>query len=115
LIEERDREWLADMLEHARKALQILGPLDEMALAADETKLFAVSLAIQIVGEAASHVSGASRSALPELPWREIVAMRQRLVHGYRTRSPLVIVQTIREDLPQLIAALEKVLEGKSR
>lgn len=56
-MDEVDREWLADMLEYATKAIRILGELDADALVADETSMLAVSHAIQIVGEAANHVS----------------------------------------------------------
>jgi uncharacterized protein with HEPN domain len=114
-MDERDREWLKDMLEHAGKAVLILGSLDAEALAADETKLLAVSLAIQVVGEAANHVSQKTQAALPEIPWTDIIGMRHRLVHGYRTRSPQVIAETVREHLPPLITALERAVEDEGK
>ena len=45
---EFDREWLKDMLEYASKAVRILGAQDAAALEADEPKLLAVSLAVQV-------------------------------------------------------------------
>ena len=114
-MDEFDREWLKDMLEYASKAVRILGSQDAAALEADETKLLAVSLAVQVVGEAAARVSGDGRAALPQIPWTDIIGMRHRLVHGYRTRSPRVIAGTVREHLPPLISALKQALGNEDQ
>lgn len=95
-----DREWLSDMLEFARTTVRLLGTRDEAALASDDRTLLAVSHALQIVGEAANHVSPEAKAALVEIPWVDVVGMRHHLVHGYRTRSIQLIAHTIQEDLP---------------
>jgi len=109
-MNEFDREWLKDMLEYASKAVRVLGPANVESLAVDETKLLAVSYAIQVVGEAASRVSPEARKEFPMVPWGDVVGMRHRLVHGYRARSPQVIAETVRAHLPPLIAMLEQAL-----
>ena len=109
-MDDLDRELLRDMLEYANKAVRILGSLDANALAADETKLLAVSHAVQVVGEAAGRVSRETQTGLTDIPWQDIVGMRHRLVHGYRARSPQVIADTIEKHLPALISTLERAL-----
>jgi len=106
-MDDLDREWLRDMLEYASKAVRILGSLDANALAADETKLLAVSHAIQVVGEAAGRVSRETQTEIPAIPWQDIIGMRHRLVHGYRARSTAVLVETVQRHLPPLMAVLE--------
>lgn len=66
---------------------------------------------IEIVGEAAAHVSEATRSRAPQIPWAKIVGMRHRLVHVYFQVDLDLVWDTITLDLPPLIAELEKILE----
>jgi uncharacterized protein with HEPN domain len=105
-MNEIDRECLTDMLEAARDAVSLLGPRGVTELDADRRTLLAVRLAIQMIGEAASRVSAEGRADLPGVPWGKITGMRHRLVHGYRTIDTAVILDTVREHLPPLIAIL---------
>ncbi|HEX2256203.1 MAG TPA: HepT-like ribonuclease domain-containing protein [Afifellaceae bacterium] len=110
-MDEADREFLGDMLQYAETAQELLGSLDAAALAADLRSFLAVSCAIQIVGEAATHVSAEVRDALPEIPWRKVIGMRHHIVHGYEQIRAEILVDTIRNDLPELIALLRRALE----
>ena len=65
---------------------------------------------IEIVGEAAARVDDEGRAAHPAVPWRQVVGMRNRLIHGYDTVDLDVLWDTIGVDLPPLIAALEGIL-----
>jgi uncharacterized protein with HEPN domain len=107
-----DRERLTDMLEYAREAREMLGARDVLAGETNRETPLALSYAIQVIGEAANGVSSDTRASLPGVPWPKVIGMRHRWVHGYRTRNPETIVPTVREDLPNLIAALESALEG---
>lgn len=106
-----ERERLIDMLDYARDALGILGSSEVHAVEADKAKLFALSYAILVIGEAASAISPDTRGALSNVPWPKAIGMRHRLVHGYRARNVETIVKTVRDDLPALIGALESALE----
>ena len=68
---------------------------------------------MEIVGEAATHVSEPQRRRLPELPWERIVGMRNRLVHAYFDINLDIVWKTVREDLPELIALLESTILDK--
>jgi uncharacterized protein with HEPN domain len=72
----------------------------------------ALCRAIELVGEAANKVFDAGKAALPDTAWREAIAMRNRLMHGYFSIRSDVVFDTAREDLPQMIASLEKALVG---
>jgi uncharacterized protein with HEPN domain len=102
-----DREWLIDMLEYAREARSLLGAGGADELDADRKTLLAVRLAIQTVGEAATRVSPQAQAEFPQIPWNRIIGMRHRLVHGYRTIATTLIVDTVRDHIPPLIAILE--------
>ena len=65
-------------------------------------------------GEAAIYVTDERRQALPGIPWKNIIGMRNRLIHAYFDINLDILWKTVIEDLPPLIAELEKVLEGKN-
>jgi len=68
---------------------------------------------LEIIGEAAGKVSPATRSAHEQVPWREMIAMRHRLIHGYaEVRLELVWV-VVNERLDPLIAVLEPLSPGE--
>lgn len=109
-----DRQRLIDMRDNARRAVTFLGEADAAALEADELRLFAVLHAIQVVGEAAAKVSDTSRLQNPGVAWSQATRMRHLLVHNYNEIKVDIVVQTVRDDLPGLIAELETILEGDS-
>jgi uncharacterized protein with HEPN domain len=106
-MNEYDREWLTDMLESAREAVWLPGSRGATELESDRRTPLAVRLAIQTIGEAANRVSPQGQAELRRLPWQNIIAMRHRSVHGYRTVSTTLIVDTVREHIPPLIGSLE--------
>lgn len=78
--------------------------------------LFALVRAIEILGEAASMVTGATRATLPQVPWAQIVAMRNRLVHAYFDINRDVLWKTANKEVPALLPALEAALsEGQGQ
>lgn len=106
-----DRDLVADMIRYAETAIRLLGTMDVDAVEADERTLLALCQAIEIIGEAANGVTSETQASTPDVPWKDAIAMRHRLIHGYRSIRVDVIVSTVREDLPPLIAALERALE----
>jgi uncharacterized protein with HEPN domain len=72
---------------------------------------------LEIVGEAASRISPALCACHPEIPWPQIISLRNRLIHGYDSVDFDIMWQIITADLPPLILALEAILasEGKGK
>lgn len=83
-------------------------------MAAERVLALALVKCIEIIGEAASKVSSGTRLELPEIPWADIVGMRNRLIHAYYEIDFQRVYDTVTTDLPPLISALEAVL-GKGR
>ncbi len=65
---------------------------------------------IEIIGVAAFHISEESRAAIPALQWSDMIGMRHRLIHGYYDINADTLWQTVTEDLPPLIEALENII-----
>ena len=76
----------------------------------DRMLVLALVKSIEIIGEAGARVSEEGRDATPDVPWPEIVAMRNRLVHAYFDVNLDVVWETVRKDLPSLVIALQRAL-----
>ena len=98
------------MLHYAELAISFAGTYDPAALDADERTFLATCKAIEIIGEAANQVSPEGREEVPDLPWREAIAMRHRLVHGYRSIVSEVVLGTVRVSLPPLVKVVRRAL-----
>jgi uncharacterized protein with HEPN domain len=105
-----ERSYLGDMLDYGRRAHAKVAAMRFEEWQADENAQLAVTYLVQIVGEAASHVSSVTRASLPDLPWARIVGMRHHLVHGYGVVNPEIIWRVANHQLPPLIVTLEKWL-----
>jgi len=101
------------MLDHAMEALAMVKEKNRSDL--DNNRMLELSLVrlVEIIGEAAARVGTESREKYPSVPWLQIVGMRNRLVHGYDAVDLDVLWDTIIDDLPPMIAELEKILLTK--
>jgi uncharacterized protein with HEPN domain len=97
------------MLEAARDAQTFAEGKTRADLDGDRMLTFALVRALEVVGEAASQINQETQAALPQIPWRLIVGMRNQLIHEYRHVDTDLLWQTIVEDLPPLVAELEKI------
>ncbi len=77
----------------------------------DFDRMIALALVrcIEIIGEAGARVSAEGRAEAPDIPWAEIVAMRNRLIHAYFDVDLDIVWRTINDDLPPLIATLNDI------
>ena len=105
-----DAAYLLDMLLAARDALSFTDCMSYEEFVQDRRTQLSVLKSVEIVGEAAAHVSEDTKRVHPAIPWREIVAMRNRLVHAYFDIDLPFVWGTVRDDLPVLIARLEPLI-----
>ena len=99
------------MLDHAREAVEMVVGKTQADLAQHRMLELALIRLVEIIGEAATRVGSEMKSSNPQVPWREIIGMRNRLTHGYDTVDLKVLWDTIAEDLPPLITDLDKIIK----
>jgi uncharacterized protein with HEPN domain len=100
------------MLDATRKALELAAPLGRSDLDTDEVIVLALTRLLEIVGEAGRHVSEPTRALAPAVPWREIAAARNRIIHGYFDVNLDTIWAILIDDLPVLAPELERLLHA---
>lgn len=105
-----DQVSMRHMLDHAREACAIARGRKRSDLESDRMLQLSLTRLAEIVGEAASRVSISTREKYPEIPWPDIVGMRNRLIHGYDIVDLDLLWDTVETDLPSLIAQLEAIL-----
>ena len=105
-----DEALLLDMLLSAREAAAFARGLDFPVFEEDRRTQLAILKAVETVGEAASRVRSETIAAHPNIPWRQIVGMRNRLVHGYFDVNLRRLWETVQQDIPRLIQQLEAIV-----
>ena len=101
---------LRHMLDYAREAITMMTGKTRADLDTDRILGLAKLRCLEIVGEAASRIPESVRQQHPQITWAQIIGMRNRLVHGYDLVDYDIIWNTVTEDLPPLIAELEKIV-----
>jgi uncharacterized protein with HEPN domain len=101
---------LRHMLDAAEEISSFIDGKDLQNFEQDRMLSLSVIKSLEIIGEAAGRVSEPTRKDLLEVPWADIVGMRNRLIHGYFDMNLQIVWQTVQTDLPPLIQSLEKYL-----
>src|SRR5258708_25806226 len=105
---------LRQMLDHAREASDPVKQRVRAGLGQGRVLSLALVQLCQILGEAASRVSDPRRQQPPEVPWPQIIALRNRLIHGYDTIHLDILWQILTGDVPPLIVALENIVSPQN-
>ena len=114
-MSERDggkREWrfyLDDMIAFAEKVTAYTDGLDQAAFVADTLTYDATLRNLELIGEAAGHIPEEVRAVHDEIPWRMIIATRNRLIHGYLGIDDDTLWSIVRDEVPPLLTALKAV------
>jgi uncharacterized protein with HEPN domain len=75
-------------------------------------KVYAVTRALEIIGEAARHIPGDLQAQYTEVPWADMIGMRNIVIHGYFAVDNQVIWRTVQDDLPSLVPMIEQIIDS---
>lgn len=105
-----NEERIQDVLDAIIEIQMFTRGLDFDSFKADVKTIRAVELNFIIIGEAANQLSEDFLAKYPTVPWHLMRAMRNRLVHAYFTVDPVLVWNTIQDDLPALAVVLRGIL-----
>ncbi|MHC1782480.1 MAG: DUF86 domain-containing protein [Anaerolineaceae bacterium] len=104
---------LKQILAHAREAVELCQGRERADLDSDRLLNLALTRLIEIIGEAANRVPDSIQSKHPDLPWLQMIAARNRLIHGYDSVDFDILWTIVHDDLLALIPRLESILDEK--
>ncbi len=105
----KDSIRLRHMIDAAKEALSFAKGKSRIDLENNRMLVLSLVKDIEIVGEAASRVTEEFKASYPQIPWLEIIGMRNRLIHAYFDVDLDVLWSTVTKNLPELVAELEKL------
>ena len=108
------RNWkmrITDILECIDKIRRFTKGYSFEDFQGDEKTIDSVLRNLEIIGEAARHVPAEIRAQYPELPWAEMLTMRNIVIHEYHGVNLSIIWQTVKEDLTALVSPLKRILQ----
>lgn len=97
------------MIGFAEKILSYTEGMDRAAFIASGIIYDAVLRNLELIGEAATRIPDDVREVHPEISWRMIIATRNRLIHAYLGIDDDIIWSIIRDEIPSLLAALQRL------
>ncbi len=110
------REWsfyVKDMIEFCGKVQNYTANLHHEGFVADERTYDATVRNLELIGEAATHIPSRVRKKYPEIPWRALIGLRNRLIHVYLGIDDIILWTVIQEAVPTLPAMLRDLLEAE--
>jgi len=107
-------DFLKDIVEAVEQVERFVAGMAFNEFSGDEKTVLAVTKAVENMGEAAKRIPEDVRRRYPEIPWKEMAGMRDRLAHGYFEVDVEVLWQVAAEFLPPLKPALRRVLEAET-
>lgn len=103
------REWrffIDDMIASAEKVITYTHGLDQAGFVVSGMNYDATLRNLELIGEAATHIPEEVRSANPQIPWRLVIATRNRLIHGYLGIDNDTLWSIVQSNVPDLLQAL---------
>ena len=111
-----EREWrfyLDDMIAFTERVLRYSDGLDQAGFESSLKTYDATLRNLELIGEAATHIPQAVRDGAPEIPWRQVIATRNRLIHGYLGIDNDTLWSIIQDDVPGLLVHLRQLRDTR--
>lgn len=108
-MSERVRAWrfyLDDMIDFAERVLAYTQGFDQRTFETSGITYDATLRNLELIGEAATRVPESVRARIADIPWRMIIATRNRLIHGYLGIDNDIVWSIVREEVPVLLDKL---------
>jgi uncharacterized protein with HEPN domain len=103
-------DYLIDIRDNIEKIVRFTAGIEFDQFESDEKTIYAVIRALEIIGEASKKIPTHIKDRYPNIAWREMMGMRDKLIHDYIGVNIIVVWKTIQEDLPALKPSIDQTL-----
>ncbi|MBU2579107.1 DUF86 domain-containing protein [Patescibacteria group bacterium] len=104
-------DYIQDIVDAMNKSAGFIENMSYDDFIEDEKTIFAMIRALEVVGEAVKNIPKKFREKYPEIPWRDMAGMRDKLIHEYFGVNSVLLWKTAKEKMPLLKPLFEKMLE----
>ncbi len=104
-------DYLDDIRKAVGKAIGFVSGMSQESFTSDDKTSYAVIRALELVGEATKRIPQEVRKKHPEVPWRSMAGIRDKLIHDYVTVNLELVWKTVIEDLPDLLPKIDRIIE----
>jgi len=103
-------DYIEDIIDSMNKVEKFTENMSYQDFIKDEKTIFAVVRALEIVGEGVKNIPQILREKYPEIPWKDMAGMRDRLIHEYFGVKLEVVWNTVKDEIPDLKPKFQKIL-----
>jgi uncharacterized protein with HEPN domain len=107
------RDYLNDILESISDVALFIEDMSYADFSFDRKTIHAVVRSIEIIGEAARHIPKPVKDKAHEIPWKEIIGMRNKIAHEYFGIDNKIVWDTAKRYLPKLKKQLAKLVQSE--
>mgnify|MGYP001558699391 CR=1 FL=1 len=104
-------DYIEDIISAMDKAVDFVKNMSYEEFTRDDKTVYAVVRAIEIIGEAVKNIPGNVRKNYPEIPWKDMAGMRNKVIHEYFGVKLNIVWRTVKEEIPPLKPLFEKILK----
>ncbi|MHC1623202.1 MAG: HepT-like ribonuclease domain-containing protein [Candidatus Methanospirareceae archaeon] len=108
-------DYIQDIIDAMNKAKKFVEGMEYEDFIRDDKTIFAVIRVIEVIGEAVKNIPEDVKKEYPEIPWREMAGMRDKLIHGYFGVNLKRVWKTVNEEIPPLKPLFEKLLRNSEK
>jgi uncharacterized protein with HEPN domain len=105
-------DYIEDIIDALDKAMNFVTDISYDEFTQDDKTVFAVVRALEIIGEAVKNIPEDIRRGYPEIPWKDMAGMRDKVIHEYFGVKLSIVWIAVKEEIPPLKPIFEKILRN---
>ena len=109
-MKEEFLDYIEDIIQAMNDALSFVKDMEYGVFLRDKKTIYAVNRALEIIGEATKNIPASVKNRYPQIPWKKIAGMRDKVIHEYFGVDLKRVWSTVKQDIPDLKPLFEKIL-----
>lgn len=109
-MKEEFLDYIEDIIGAMNDVLSFVKDMEYDVFLRDKKTIYAVNRALEIIGEATKNIPASVKNRYPQIPWKKMAGMRDKVIHEYFGVDLKRVWSTVKKDIPDLKPLFEKIL-----